>query len=274
MANQTGRHFLQIPGPTPVPERILNAMSRQMLDHRGPTFGEFGLKLLADVKTIFKTTNPVIIYPVVRDGRVGGRLRQHAVAGRQGSHRRDGPVRRPVAQHGRAPRPQARGDPDRLARRRRRQCRRGAPQEGQGARHQGRVRGAQRDLDGCAHVDRRDPQGHGWRQASGPADGRCRVLAGGHGFPPRRVGRRRRRFGLAEGLDAAAGSVVHGHQPEGARCVQEGDAAALLLELGGHDRHQRVRHVPLHAGHRAALWARRGDRHAARGRPRQRVCAP
>jgi alanine-glyoxylate transaminase/serine-glyoxylate transaminase/serine-pyruvate transaminase len=63
MANQTGRHFLQIPGPTPVPERILNAMSRQMLDHRGPTFGEFGLKLLADVKTIFKTTDPVIIYP-------------------------------------------------------------------------------------------------------------------------------------------------------------------------------------------------------------------
>ncbi len=63
MANQTGRHFLQIPGPTPVPERILNAMSRQMLDHRGPVFGEFGLKLLADVKTIFKTQDPVIIFP-------------------------------------------------------------------------------------------------------------------------------------------------------------------------------------------------------------------
>lgn len=63
MANHTGRHFLQIPGPTPVPERILNAMSRQMLDHRGPVFGEFGLKLLADVKTIFKTQNPVIIFP-------------------------------------------------------------------------------------------------------------------------------------------------------------------------------------------------------------------
>jgi alanine-glyoxylate transaminase/serine-glyoxylate transaminase/serine-pyruvate transaminase len=63
MANQSGRHFLQIPGPTPVPERILNAMSRQMLDHRGPAFGEFGLKLLADIKSIFKTTNPVIIFP-------------------------------------------------------------------------------------------------------------------------------------------------------------------------------------------------------------------
>jgi len=63
MANHTGRHFLQIPGPTPVPERVLNAMSRQMLDHRGPTFCEFGQKLFADVKTIFKTQNPVIIYP-------------------------------------------------------------------------------------------------------------------------------------------------------------------------------------------------------------------
>lgn len=62
-ASQTGRHFLQIPGPTPIPERILNAMSRQMLDHRGPTFQEFGLRLLAGVKTIFKTSNPVIIFP-------------------------------------------------------------------------------------------------------------------------------------------------------------------------------------------------------------------
>ena len=40
----TGRHFLQIPGPTPLPDRVLNAMSRQMLDHRGPEFAEFGSK--------------------------------------------------------------------------------------------------------------------------------------------------------------------------------------------------------------------------------------
>jgi len=63
MANHAGRHFLQIPGPTPVPERVLNAMSRQMLDHRGPAFCEFGVKLFADIKTIFKTQHPVIIYP-------------------------------------------------------------------------------------------------------------------------------------------------------------------------------------------------------------------
>ncbi len=66
MPNQSraaGRHFLQIPGPTPVPERILNAMSRQMLDHRGPEFQEFATRLLASLKTLFKTTHPVMVFP-------------------------------------------------------------------------------------------------------------------------------------------------------------------------------------------------------------------
>ena len=54
-SRHTGRHHLQIPGPTPVPERILNAMSRQMLDHRGPEFQELGLKVLASAKSLFKT---------------------------------------------------------------------------------------------------------------------------------------------------------------------------------------------------------------------------
>ncbi len=66
MSNESrpiGRHQLQIPGPTPVPERILNAMSRQMLDHRGPAFQEFGTRLLAAIKPLFKTENPVMIFP-------------------------------------------------------------------------------------------------------------------------------------------------------------------------------------------------------------------
>lgn len=58
-----GRHFLQIPGPTPVPERILSAMSRQILDHRGPEFQKLARRVLASVKTIFKTENPVVIFP-------------------------------------------------------------------------------------------------------------------------------------------------------------------------------------------------------------------
>ena len=58
-----GRHFLQIPGPSPVPDRILRAMSYPTIDHRGPEFGALGLKVLGGIKKIFKTEQPVVIYP-------------------------------------------------------------------------------------------------------------------------------------------------------------------------------------------------------------------
>lgn len=63
-----GRHFLQIPGPSPVPDRILRAMSYPTIDHRGPEFGELGLKVLSGIKQIFKTQHPVIIYPASGTG--------------------------------------------------------------------------------------------------------------------------------------------------------------------------------------------------------------
>ena len=63
-----GRHFLQIPGPTNVPDRILRATDRPTMDHRGAAFGEFALKLLVDVKTIFKCAGPVFIYPASGTG--------------------------------------------------------------------------------------------------------------------------------------------------------------------------------------------------------------
>ncbi|MBL8286797.1 MAG: aminotransferase class V-fold PLP-dependent enzyme [Rubrivivax sp.] len=59
----TGRHFLQIPGPSPVPDRILRAMSLPTIDHRGPEFGALGLKVLAGLREVFKTRHPVIVYP-------------------------------------------------------------------------------------------------------------------------------------------------------------------------------------------------------------------
>ena len=64
----SGRHFLQIPGPSPVPDRILRAMSLPTIDHRGPEFGALGRDLLAKVKRVFKTENPVIIYPASGTG--------------------------------------------------------------------------------------------------------------------------------------------------------------------------------------------------------------
>jgi alanine-glyoxylate transaminase/serine-glyoxylate transaminase/serine-pyruvate transaminase len=67
-SHPAGRHFLQIPGPSTVPDRILRAMDYPTIDHRGPEFQVLGKKVLADIKKIFKTENPVIIYPASGTG--------------------------------------------------------------------------------------------------------------------------------------------------------------------------------------------------------------
>jgi alanine-glyoxylate transaminase / serine-glyoxylate transaminase / serine-pyruvate transaminase len=64
----TGRHFLQIPGPSPVPDRILRAMSLPTIDHRGPEFGALGLRVLEGLGEIFQTRHPVVIYPASGTG--------------------------------------------------------------------------------------------------------------------------------------------------------------------------------------------------------------
>jgi alanine-glyoxylate transaminase/serine-glyoxylate transaminase/serine-pyruvate transaminase len=64
----TGRHFLQIPGPSPVPDRILRAMSLPTIDHRGPEFAVLGKKVLSGIQQIFKTRHPVVIYPASGTG--------------------------------------------------------------------------------------------------------------------------------------------------------------------------------------------------------------
>jgi alanine-glyoxylate transaminase/serine-glyoxylate transaminase/serine-pyruvate transaminase len=63
-----GRHFLQIPGPTPVPDRILRAMDTPIIDHRGPEFAKLAKRCLDGIKTVFKTTNPVVIYTATGTG--------------------------------------------------------------------------------------------------------------------------------------------------------------------------------------------------------------
>lgn len=60
---KTGRHFLQIPGPTNVPDRVLRAISAATIDHRGPDFQELGLDVLTRLKKVFKTDSHVIIFP-------------------------------------------------------------------------------------------------------------------------------------------------------------------------------------------------------------------
>jgi alanine-glyoxylate transaminase/serine-glyoxylate transaminase/serine-pyruvate transaminase len=63
MSYKSGKHFLQIPGPTNVPYRVLQAMARPTIDHRGPEFNALCLEVLNGVKGLFKTSSPVVIYP-------------------------------------------------------------------------------------------------------------------------------------------------------------------------------------------------------------------
>src|SRR3954462_9153583 len=69
MPRRAGRHFLQIPGPTNVPDRVLRAIDFPTIDHRGPEFGQLGKSLLADMKRVFKSTRgEVVIYPASGTG--------------------------------------------------------------------------------------------------------------------------------------------------------------------------------------------------------------
>src|SRR3974377_2211212 len=63
MTVHTGRHFLQIPGPTNIPDRVLRAMDMPGLDHRGPEFAELGFAVLSGMQRMFRTEQPVIVYP-------------------------------------------------------------------------------------------------------------------------------------------------------------------------------------------------------------------
>ncbi len=62
-SHPAGRHFLQIPGPTNVPDGVLRAIDYPTIDHRGPEFATLGMKVLAEIKQVFQTRQPVVIYP-------------------------------------------------------------------------------------------------------------------------------------------------------------------------------------------------------------------
>ncbi|MCC7079917.1 MAG: aminotransferase class V-fold PLP-dependent enzyme [Burkholderiales bacterium] len=68
MPYSAGRHFLQIPGPTNVPERVLRAIDRATIDHRGPDFGALGREVLSRMQAVFRTRFPVVIYPASGTG--------------------------------------------------------------------------------------------------------------------------------------------------------------------------------------------------------------
>ena len=62
MPPRAGRHFLQIPGPSNVPDRVLRAIDRPVIDHRGPEFAKLAGAILQGLKSVFKTMDPIVIY--------------------------------------------------------------------------------------------------------------------------------------------------------------------------------------------------------------------
>jgi alanine-glyoxylate transaminase / serine-glyoxylate transaminase / serine-pyruvate transaminase len=68
MPPRAGRHFLQIPGPSNVPDRVLRAIDRPVIDHRGPEFAKLAGPILQGLKSVFKTMDPIVIYPASGTG--------------------------------------------------------------------------------------------------------------------------------------------------------------------------------------------------------------
>ena len=216
----TGRHFLQIPGPSPVPDRILRAMSLPTIDHRGPEFGALGLRVLKGIQQIFQTRHPVIIYPASGTGAWEAALGNVLSPGDQVLMYETGHFaslwNKMATRLGL--KTEFLGLPGIEG------WRRGVQADmiearlkaDTAARHQGGVRGAQRDLDRRHQQHPGRAQGDRCGQASGAADGRQHLGPGLGRVQARRVGRGRHHQRLAEGPDAAPG-----HQLQ--RAVAQGD---------------------------------------------------
>ena len=205
---RTGRHFLQIPGPTNVPDEVLRAISAPTIDHRGPEFAALGPRgaRRARRRSSGRRARPGGWWSTPRRAPAPGRPRWSTRCppatgcspSRPGTSRPCGgrwPRRSGCGwtsspgdwRHGADPAAAA----ERLA-------------ADTGARDQGRLRGAQRDVDRRDQPGRRDPRGARRGRPPGAAARRHHLLARVDRLPARRVGRRRHRRRLAEGPDAPA----------------------------------------------------------------------
>ena len=272
MSHRSGRHFLQIPGPTNVPDRVLRAIDAPTIDHRGPDFARLGLEVLEGLREVFQTSGPVVVYPssgtgaweaaLVNTLQPGDRVLAfetghfatlwRGMAERLGLDVRwvEGDWRHGVAARGRAG--GARGRP--------------GDRRGHGR--------PQRDLDRRHEPDPRDPRRDRRGGQRRPVPRRRHLVARVDRLPARGVGRRRHRRRLPEGPDAAGRAGLQRGVAAGGRGLADVRVAALLLGLGADPRGERERLLALHVGHQPALRAARGARDAARGGAADRVRPP
>jgi alanine-glyoxylate transaminase/serine-glyoxylate transaminase/serine-pyruvate transaminase len=249
MDHPTGRHFLQIPGPTNTPLPVLAAIAKPTIDHRGPEFGRLGREVLAGIRTIFKTENPVVIYPASGTGAWEAALVNTLSPGDRVLMVETGwfatlwsRMAKKLGLEVELIEGDWRSGVDAGAIEARLAEDKGHAIKAVCIVHNETSTGV---TSGVAAVQARDRQG-----------GHPALLLVGHDLvarlhrlPARRMGRRRHGRRVAEGPDAAAGPVVQRDLGQGGCGVEEREAAARLLGLGGDAGDQRQGLLPLHALH-------------------------
>ena len=271
---RAGRHFLQIPGPTPVPDRILRAMDMPVIDHRGPEFKKLGLRVLAGIKTIFKTASPVVIYPSSGTGAWEAALVNTLSPGDKVLMYETGHFatlwKNMAVKLGLEPEFIAsdwRSGADAAAIEARLREDKGHAIKAVCVVHNETSTGAtsridevRRAIDAARHpallmVDTISSLASiDYRHDEWGVD----VTVGGS----------------QKGLMLPPGLGFNAVSDKALAASQGGQAAQVLFRLGGDARRQQGRLLPLHAGHQPALRPGRGHRHAARGRPRPRLRPP
>ena len=203
--NRSGRHFLQIPGPTNVPDRVLRAMAQPTIDHRGDEFAAITREVLAGLQSVFKNSGPVIVYPSSATGAWEAAFVNTMSPGDKVLSFEIGEFARLWAELARrlglevevVDTDWTRGvDPGR---------RRGQAGRGSRASHQSDSGRPQRDIDRRHQPSCRNSPGDRSREASGAVLRRRGVVARLDRSPSGRMGHRRRRRRIAERPDAAAG---------------------------------------------------------------------
>ena len=244
-----GRHFLQIPGPTDVPGRVLRAISEPTIDHRGPDFATLGRSVLTGLKRVFQTDGPVVIFPASGTGAWEAALVNTLSPGDSVLMARTGWFASLWSEMAK----RLGLEPIFLETDWRRGADPAAIEAALRADKDGRIRAVcvvhNETSTGCVSpvaAVRRAIDAVG---TSGAVAGRHDLVAGFDRLPARRVGRGRHRRREPEGADAPAGTVLQRRQRARVGSFQDGEAGPLLLGLAANDRCQFRVLFPLHSGH-------------------------
>ena len=255
MPNTSGRHFLQVPGPSNVPDRILRAIARPTIDHRGPEFGRLALELLDDLKPVFKTAGKVMIFPSSGTGAWEAGIVNTLSPG-------DKVLMFETGQFATLWKEMAVSlglEVQFVAS----DWRHGADQDEvesilrEDRNHQIKAVCVVHNETSSAVTNSVPAMRKAMDRAKHPALLMVDTISslGFDGFPARRVGRGcgHRRF--AEGTDAAARAGVQRGERKSSGRREIGADAEIVLGLAGHARPKQERLLPLHARHQPALWA-------------------